>query len=75
MGNGRWREVDVRHHERDGGAAVRYAGSREGRERAFDWIGLGPAPDCEPLTSRQGRHRRFRTADTAKAAVDRAWPS
>jgi hypothetical protein len=74
MGESRWREVDVRHHERDDEAGVRYAGSREGRERAFDWVGHGLAPGCAPLVDRGGRHRRFRTAGAAKAAVDRAWP-
>jgi hypothetical protein len=75
MGESRWREVEVRHHERNDGAAARYAGSREGRERAFDWIGLGPAPGHAPFTDRRGRHRRFRTAAAARAAVDRAWSS
>jgi hypothetical protein len=74
MRNGRWREIEVCHHERKDGAAVRYVGPKDGRERAFDWIGLGPAPDRAPLADRQGRHRRFRTAGAAKAAVDRAWP-
>jgi hypothetical protein len=31
-------------------------------------------PDRAPLADRQGRHRRFRTARAAKAAVDQAWP-
>jgi hypothetical protein len=72
--DGRWREVEVCHHEREDGAAVRYVGPRGVSERAFAWVGLGPAPDRAPLTSRQGRHRRFRTPEAAKAAVDRAWP-
>jgi hypothetical protein len=72
--DGRWREVEVRHHEREDGAAVRYVGLQAVSERALGWIGLGPAPDRAPLTDRQGRHRRFRTAGAAKAAVDRAWP-
>jgi hypothetical protein len=72
--NGRWREVEVRHHEREDGAAVRHVSRRDGCDRAFGWVGLGPAPDRAPLASRQGHHRRFRTAEAAKAAVDQAWP-
>ena len=74
MRNGRWREVEVCHHEREDGAAVRHVPLRDAGERALGWIGLGPAPDRAPLTDRQGRHRRFRTPEAAKAAVDRAWP-
>ena len=71
MRDGRWREVEVCRHEREGGAAVRHVGRRDGNERAFGWISLGPGPARAPLTSRQGRHRRF---GTAKAAVDQTWP-
>ena len=73
MRNGRWREVDVCHHERGDGAAVRHVPLRDASPRALGWIGLGPAPDRTPLADRQGR-RRFRTPDAAKGAVDRAWP-
>src|SRR4051794_24159937 len=71
--NGRWREVEVCHHEREDRAAVRHVGTESGSERALDWIGLGPAPERAPLTDQRGRHRRFRTAEAAKAAVDRTW--
>ena len=74
MRNGRWREVEVCHHEREDGAAVRHVGQQNGSERALGWIGLGPAPDRAPLTDRQRRPRRFRTPGAAKGAVDRAWP-
>ena len=43
MRNCRWREVEVRHHERDDGTAVRYVEPHDRSERAFAWIGLGPA--------------------------------
>jgi hypothetical protein len=72
MRNGRWREVEVCHHEREDGAAVRHVPLRNASPRALGWI--GPGPDRTPLTDRQGRHRRFRTPDAAKGAVDRAWP-
>jgi hypothetical protein len=71
---GRWREVEVCRYEREDGAGVLYVVPRDVGERAFGWIGLGPAPDRVPLTDRQGRHRRFRTPVAAKAAVDQAWP-
>ena len=74
MRNGRWREVEVRHHEREDGAAVRHVPLPDAGERALGWIGLGPAPDRAPLTDRRGRHKRFGTPDAARAAVDRAWP-
>ena len=74
MRNGRWREVEACHHEREDGAAVRHVPLPAAGKRALGWIGLGPAPDCAPLTDRRGRHRRFRTAEAAKAAVDQAWP-
>jgi hypothetical protein len=70
----RWREVDVCHHEREDGAAVRHVPLRDAGERALGWIGLGPAPACAPLTDQRGRHKRFRTPEAAKAAVDQAWP-
>jgi hypothetical protein len=72
--NGRWREVEVRHHEREDGAAVRHVPLPDAGERALGWIGLGPAPDRAPLTDRRGRHKRFGTPEAAKAAVDWAWP-
>ena len=72
MRDGRWREVEVRHHEREDGAAVRHVPLRDASPRALGWIGLGP--DRAPLTDRQGRHRRFGTPEAAKGAVDRAWP-
>ena len=74
MRGDRWREVEVRHHERDDGAAVRHVPLRDASPRALGWIGLGPAPDRAPLTDQRGRHKRFRTAGAAKGAVDRAWP-
>ena len=74
MRRDRWHELDVRSHGRDDGAAVRHVEPHDRSDRAFAWIGLGPAPDRAPLTSRQGHHRRFRTAEAAKVAVDRAWP-
>ena len=74
MRDGRWREVEVCQHERDDGATARYVGTESRSERALDWIGLGPAPHRAPLTDQRGRYRRFRTAEAAKAAVDRAWP-
>ena len=74
MRNGRWREVEVCHHEREDGAAVRHVPLRDAVERALGWIGLGPAPHGAPLTDRQGRHRRFRTPGAAMDAVDQAWP-
>ncbi len=74
MKGDRWREVEVRHHEREDGAVVRHVPLRAAGERALGWIGLGPAPDRTPLTDRQGRHRRFRTPEAARAAVDRGWP-
>ena len=72
MRDGRWREVEVRHHERDDGAAVRHVPLRDASPRALGWIGLGP--DRAPLTDQRGRHKRFRTPDASRAAVDRAWP-
>ena len=72
MRDDRWHELDVRSHQRDDGAAVRYAGSDGTRAGAFGWIGLGP--DRSPLTDPRGQERRFRTSGAAKAAVDRAWP-
>ena len=72
MRDGRWREVEVRHHEREDGAAVRHVPLRDASPRALGWIGLGP--DRTPLIDRQGRHRRFGTPDAAMSAVDRAWP-
>ena len=68
---GSWRELDVEHHERDDGAAVRYGGSDGTRTGAFGWVGHGP--DRTPLTNPHGQERRFRTVQAAKAAVDRAW--
>ena len=62
----RWREVDIRNHERDDGAAVRHVGG------AFGWAGLDP--EGAPLTDPYGRERRFRTSGAAKVAVDRARP-
>ena len=50
---GSWRELDVEHHERDDGAAVRYAGSNGTRTGAFGWVGHGP--DRTPLTTRTAR--------------------
>ena len=70
MRDDRWHELDVRSHERDDGAAVRHVPLPAAGERALGWIGLGPAR--APLTDRRGRHRRFRTAEAAKGAVDRA---
>ena len=72
MRDGRWREVEVCHHEREDGAAVRHVPLRGASPRALGWIGLGP--DRAPLTDHRGRYRRFRTPDAAKGAVDRAWP-
>jgi hypothetical protein len=72
--DGRWREVEARHHERDDGAAVRHVPLRDAGPRALGWIGLGPAPHRVPLVDRRGRHRRFGTATAARAAVDRGWP-
>ena len=74
MRNGRWREVEVCHQEREDGAAVRHVPLRDASARALGWIGLGPAPDRTPLADRQGCHRRFRTPGAARAAVDRGWP-
>ncbi len=71
MRGDRWHELDVRSHERDDGAAVRYLGLDGPRASGFGWVGLGP--DRTPLTDPYGRERRFRTAGAAKAAVDRAW--
>jgi len=53
---------------------VRHVPLPDAGERALGWIGLGPAPDRAPLTDQRGRHKRFRTAGAAKAAVDQAWP-
>ena len=72
MRDGRWREVEVRHHEREDGAAVRHVPQRDASPRALGWIGLGPAR--APPTDQRGRYRRFRTPDAAEGAVDRAWP-
>ena len=72
MRGDRWHKLDVRSHDRDDGAAVRYVGSDGTRTGAFGWIGFGP--DRTPLTGPQGHERRFRTVEVAKAAVDRAWP-
>ena len=74
MRDGRWREVEACHHEREDGAAVRHVPLRNASPRALGWIGLGPAPARAPLTDHRGRYRRFRTAETAEAAVDRVWP-
>ena len=41
MRNGRWREVEVCHHEREDGAAVRHVPLRDAGQRALGWIGLG----------------------------------
>jgi hypothetical protein len=66
-----WHELDIERHERDDGAAVRYAGLDGTRARGFGWVAHGP--DRTPLTDPHGRERRFRTSGAAKAAVDRAW--
>ena len=47
MRDGRWREVEVRHHEREDGAAVRHVPLRDASPRALGWIGLGPAPQAQ----------------------------
>jgi hypothetical protein len=52
--NGRWREVEVCHHEREDGAAVRHVPLPDAGERALGWIGLGPAPDRSPLAAPTG---------------------
>jgi hypothetical protein len=70
--DGRWREVEVRRHEREDGAAVRHVPLRDASPRALGWIGLGP--DRAPLTDQKGRHRRSGTSEAARAAVDRGWP-
>ena len=41
MRDGRWREVEVRHHEREDGAAVRHVPLRDASPRALGWIGSG----------------------------------
>ena len=74
MRNGRWREVELRHHEREDGAAARHVPLPAAGERALGWIALGSVPDRAPLTDQRGRHKRFRTSEAAKAAVERAWP-
>ena len=53
MRNGRWREVEVRHHEREDGAAVRHVPLRDAGPRALGWIGLGPTPDRAPLADQR----------------------
>ena len=73
MRDDRWRELDVRSHEREDGAAVRHVGLDGTRAGGFGWVGLSPGPERAPLTDPKGRERRFRTAGAAKAAVDRAW--
>src|SRR4051794_16471723 len=58
--DGRWREVEVGHHAREDGAAVRHVPLRGASPRALGWIGLGPAPDRTPLIDRRGGDKRGR---------------
>ena len=41
MRNGRWREVEASHHEREDGAAVRHVPLRDASPRALGWMGWG----------------------------------
>ena len=74
MRGDRWRELEVRSHERDDGAAVRHVGLHGQSSGGWPWLGFGPAPERASLTNQWGHERRFRTHEAATAAVDRAWP-
>jgi hypothetical protein len=70
-----WRELSVQSHERDDGAAVQHAALHDQPAGGFPWMAFGPRPDRAPLTDPGGRTRRFRTAQGAMAAAQKAWPA
>ena len=74
MRDGRWREVEVRHHEREDGAAVRHVEPQTGASAPSPGSARGRRPTARRAPGRQGHHRRFGTPEAAKVPVNRAWP-